>query len=171
MLKAAGAVLIMTACCFWAFSAVGELRRHVRTLESLAASMNVLEGEIFCRLSPLGDVVRLLADNAQEPACCFYKRVDENMEKLGESSFYAIWREAVVNCSELNLTREENELLCELGMSLGRYDVDKQAQAIKYTERQLEYMVKRASEQSRKDGKLHAVFPLLAGVFVIIILL
>lgn len=171
MLRLCGAVLIISGSVFWAAKALSRLKGRILALEALISSLEMLRGEICTRLSPICDACELLSRDAAEPACYLYERVYRGMESLGDKSFNAIWRDACSSSDELRLTEDELLILCDLGSSLGRYDVEEQKTAISRTVRILEAHMRKAEEERRRDGRVHAAFPIVAGLFAVIILL
>ena len=101
----------------------------------------------------------------------FFHRVAQEMATLGIQSFYFLWKTAVEQSRELELTEGERQTLIDLGRSLGRYDTEEQRSAFSYTQRRLEDYLRKAEEERSRQGRVHAVLGIAVGVFVVIILL
>lgn len=171
VIRLLGAALVVAAAgTMGAMGALG-LRRRVASLEGLIVSLELMENEICSRLTPMVDVLDMLSQTAPETVRGFYRRASGHMSAIGRCSFYAIWRGAVEGSRELRLRPEEAQCLSELGLCLGRYDVKEQAEAIGRVRRRLEVFLKRAEEESARDGKLHAIFGVVSGLFAAVILL
>ena len=153
------------------YSGVRKLRGRVRSLEALIASLDIMESEICSRLTPMREVLEILSTKVGYPARNLYENVLAGMEQLGRCSFYSIWKQAISDTQELLLRQEEQEVLSELGLCLGKYDVREQAETIIRIRRRLEIFLRKAETERDRDSKMHAFFGVGAGVFAVIILL
>ncbi len=171
VIRLLGAALVVTAAGTMGALGALNLRRRAAALEGLIVSLELMENEICSRLTPMADVLDMLSRSAPEAVRGFYRRAAGRMSAIGRCSFYAIWHGAVGESRELRLRPEEVQCLSELGLCLGRYDVREQAEAIGRVRRRLEVFLKRAEEESARDGKLHAAFGLVSGLFAAVILL
>ncbi len=171
MIRLFGAALVVLATGSMGLHGILRLRRRVNTLEGLIVSLQLMESEICSRMASTRDVLELLSREAPGPVRGLYRRAWGGLEALGRCSFYAIWRMAVERSVELDLRPEETALMTSLGLSLGRYDIREQAEAIGRTRRRLEAALKRAEEERDRDSRLHAFFGLASGLFAVIILL
>ena len=171
MLRWLGAGLVILATGSMGLHGIARLRRRVAVLEGLIVSLQLMESEICTRMAPTRDVLELLSREAPPPVRSLYRRAWGGLEALGRCSFFTIWKMAVEKSTELGLRREETELMTSLGLSLGRYDVREQAEAIGRTRRRLEMALRRAEEERDRDSRLHAFFGLASGLFAAIILL
>ncbi len=171
MIRLLGAALVIGATGTMGALGVLSLRRRVRVLEGLIVSLQLMESEICSRMTPMREVLDMLSGSA--PACVrgLFRRATEGMSALGRCSFYTIWKNAVAGSYELRLRPQEAELLTELGLCLGRYDVREQAEAIGRLRRRLELILRRAEAERDRDSRLHAFFGIASGIFAVIILL
>lgn len=170
MLRLFGAVLVISACCFWGFSSVKQLYMHANSLRAVIASLNMMNGEIYSHLMPMRDILELLAESGPETTKKLYENVLSGMERLDNCPFCEIWRESVRK-TPLHLTGEETEVLCELGAYLGKYDVEEQSRLISQTTRNMERFLKDAEDTRKRDSKVYAAFSLTAGIFTVIMLI
>ena len=133
-----GAALVILATGSMGALGVAALRRRVKVLEALVISLQLMESEICTRMATMREVLDMLSREA--PVCVrgLYRRAFGGLAALGRCSFSAIWRMAVEKSRELRLRPEEAETLTSLGLSLGRYDVGEQAQAISRARGRLE---------------------------------
>ncbi len=171
MIRWIGAALVIAATGGMGLMGVWRLRRASQALEGLIASLQIMESEICTRMTPMREVLELLGKTAPQSVRGLYRRALGGMGELGMRSFYSIWASAVRASRELALGEDEERVLTELGLCLGRYDVREQAEAISRVRRRLEPALLRAEEQRRRDTKLHAFFGLASGLFAVMILL
>ncbi len=171
MIRVIGAVLIIASTSAIGVRGVLRLRGRVKSLESLIASLDIMESEICTRLTPMREVLEMLSSGAPLPGRRLFENAANGMERLGKTSFYSIWSESVQRTKELALRPQEREVLSELGLCLGRYDVREQAETIARIRRRLEIFLKKSEEERDRDSKIHAFFGVAAGLFAVIILL
>ena len=171
MIRGVGALLVICATGAMGLLGTAGLRRRAAAIGGITVSLELMENEICSRMTPMRDVLDMLSRTAPVSARGLYRRACEGMSAIGRCSFYAVWRGAVETSRELRLRPEEAETLAELGLCLGRYDVKEQAEAISRVRRRMEVYLKRAEEERDRDGKLHAIFGVVSGLFAAIILL
>ena len=168
--KIAGAAFIICGRLGFGAAEIAGLNRRVRLLSGLISALELMRGELINRLTPMSDILELIKRETSGPVRDFFSSVLLGMENLGEKSFSEIWSRAV-RSSGLDLTEPEERALRELGASLGRYDVQLQAAALQRTAARFELFLREAEERRKRDGKIHALFPIAAGVSVILILI
>jgi len=118
------------------------------------------------------ELLHQLSEEAEYPAGELFKNAQEKMRAaIGGVSFAIIWRQAVQTTPELMLTREEQSVLCELGLSLGRYNADQQKNALQYTQRRMEDFRQKADAERDSKSKMHAFLGVAAGIFAVVILI
>ncbi|MCL2562714.1 MAG: stage III sporulation protein AB [Oscillospiraceae bacterium] len=171
MLSIVGAILIIGATTAVGLSGVWRMGLRIRSLTGLLTAIETMKSEICDRLTPMPELIEQLTQETSPPVDRFFQRVSEEMATIGLQSFYFIWKAAVDNSPELELTASEKQTLTDLGRSLGRYDTEQQRDALAYAGRRLESDLHRAEEQRRTQGRVHAVLGIVVGVFVVIILL
>ena len=171
MLNAVGAVLIIGATAAIGLSGLWRLGARVRILAALISALEMAKNEICDRMTPLPELLERLSQETDPPVDLLFHRVQRQMEQIGARSFYLIWKGAVEESSELELTKQEEKSLIDLGRTLGRYDTEEQRRAFDYILKRLEAYLKRAEEERRSSGKVYAVLGFAVGVFVVIILL
>ena len=171
MLNALGAVLIIGATASIGLTGLWRLAARVRILGALIAAVESMKNEICDRMTPLPELLEQLSQEAEPPIDRLFSRALRQMEQIGARSFYLIWKEAVEESRELELTKEEQGSLIDLGRTLGRYDTEEQREAFCYSLKRLEEYRRRAKEERRTSGKVYAVLGFAVGVFVVVILL
>jgi len=171
MLSVVGAILIIGATAALGFSSVWRMGARVRVLNGLIAALETMKSEICDRMTPIPELMNQLIRESDPPLDRLFHRVAGGLTTIGIRSFYFIWKSAVEESEELTLTKEERQTLIDLGRSLGRYDAEEQRDAFRYTLRRLESHLRKAEQERREQGRVHAVLGIAAGVFVVMILL
>ena len=93
------------------------------------------------------------------------------MLNSSELTLNDIWKNAVDKASTGILRYEESETLKEIGMSLGKYDIAWQTEAINIALKRFETYEKNANTARDRDSKAHAFLGLTAGVFSVLLLI
>ena len=95
MLKLAGALILMAGASSIGFGAAAQLRARVTSLRALIGGLELMERELSFRLTPMPDLLAVVAKRAQAPACYFFARCRDSLDRLGEKSLGELWREAL----------------------------------------------------------------------------
>ena len=72
MLKLAGALILMAGASSIGFGAAAQLRARVTSLRALIGGLELMERELSFRLTPMPDLLAVVAKRAQAPACYFF---------------------------------------------------------------------------------------------------
>lgn len=171
MIRLIGAVLITAGTAAWGLLGVFRLRSRVKSLSAIVSALGVMKSEICDRLTPMPELLKLLAADATYPASALFINASEKIPSLGSKPFSAIWNQAVQDTPELLLTPPEALVLKELGMSLGRYDTGEQRSALLYAERRMDEFARKAEMERERNSKVHAFLGVAAGLFAVVILL
>ena len=171
VIKLLGAVFIISATVGCGAMSIVRLRERARALESLITALGIMESEICTHLTPMEETLEMLSNKAPERTRAFFARSLGRMEELGSVSFSEIWNAAVDESDELMLTREERDTVKDMGLSLGKYDVNEQAEAISRARRRLDVFLHKAELERERDSKVKAFFGLAAGAFAVILLI
>ena len=171
MIRIIGAVLITAGAAVWGLLGVFRLRSRVKNLNALVGALGVMKSEICDRLTPMPELLKLLGNEATYPASLLFKNAAEKIPFLGSKPFSSIWGQTVMETPELLLTTQEELVLKELGLSLGRYDIGEQKNALQYAERRMSDYARKAETEREKNSKVHAFLGVAAGLFAVVILL
>ncbi len=170
MLKLLGGLLIMAGALWCGVSAVERLRRRVRVLEDLRASLVWLSEELTFRRSPLPKLLEQLARERSGPVELFYREALAGLSQDPEGGLQQSWRRAMVLQLDF-LREEERQVLVEVGKTLGRYDAGAQAQVLAQAARRLETIRAQAGEEARGLGRVYTALSLAAGAALVLMLL
>ncbi len=171
MLRLVGAILVAGGATAVGLAAAGMLKTRVDVLSSLVLALDTIHTEITFRLTPLPELMRLLEKQTSPPANELFINCTKHMDELGQKTFSSIWITAVEESAALGLTRDEKQILEELGVFLGRYDAESQVKAIAYTRHRLQRVLDGALDDRQKQGKLYKMLGVITGAAVVIILI
>jgi stage III sporulation protein AB len=130
-----------------------------------------MKSEICTRLTPLPELFELLARQTREPANLLFADCLIKLRSMRGRPFAEVWKAALKSSGVLELNDGELEILIELGSALGRYDVERQGEAIATAKKRLEACLAKAESERDKESKTRAVLGIAAGVAIAIILL
>ena len=171
MLKLIGAILVITGTCAWSGGGILRLKRHNDTLSGMISALHIMKSEICVRLSTMPEVAALLEKTIPYPVNTFFALVKKNLSKLGDMPFEEIWKKSIEGCGDLVLYEHEKTALIELGLSLGKYDIEEQKSAVLLAITRLEMFKKKAEAKKEHDTRIRAVLGMASGVFAVMILL
>jgi len=152
-MKLLGAILIVAAGAAMGLSKYLALKKRADTLDGLLSALGQMRGEISLRLTPLGELMRLLAEQGSGAAHGFFLKLSAGMENLDERGFSAVWDAALPELAVLS--SDDLAAMAALGASLGRFDVAEQCAAINAAAARLEISAARAREALPAAGKLY----------------
>lgn len=170
MLKIIGSVLVICCCTLLGLKATGRTQQHIRALRGLLSSLEIMKSEILDMLTPIPELMTLLSEQAQEPTRGMFLKCLCLMREGGCRSFRESWRRSVLETSDLCLLPEEEEVLCELGISLGRYNAEDQCRAIDKAAKRLDVFLQLEEKDKSERGRVNAVLGLGTGITVAMLL-
>lgn len=171
MLKIIGALMITAATTSVGVISVKYLKRRVRSLRTLIGALDIMRSEICTRLTPMPELLEILAVQAGEPANIFFTNCLMKQRAMRGRPFAEIWRSALASTKELELKEPELEPLSELGSALGRYDTDRQGEAILAARKRLEGFLQKAETERDRESAARTMLGIAAGVMITIILI
>ena len=170
MIRFLGAALLMAGCGGLGLSAVNRLDGRVQDLRELSAGLEILLRELGFRLAPLPEALEAASGGTQGRSAQFFSFCAKETRQLAGTPFRTLWSSGLDQCP-LGLSREDRELLEQLGPVLGRYDGDSQRQAVENVLAGLSRQQVRAEDDRRRLGRVYGVLGLTAGLFLALVLI
>ena len=164
-----GVVSVMSASVGMGILSVRQKNRRLHRLRALFDAFVFLTGELAGKQAPLPELVRSCCQYAQGDIRPFFQQLSEGLQRLGEKSFYDIWKETAMRLSLLT-ERERRELIA-LGKQLGRTELPRQLAALDGFCRFLSTTLDREERMIRNDRKLFLCIPSAMGALLTILLL
>ena len=97
------------------------------------------------------------------------RQMEEGLALLEREDFSSLWRRLVQERTEL--TQEGQAVLLPLGETLGRYDGERQREALSAARRRLGELAARLEADCRRQGRVYQALGLSGGAFLVILLL
>ncbi len=171
MLKIIGAVLVTAATTALGMRSAAQLKNRVKSLSSLVAGLDIMKPEICTRLTPMPELLELLARQSGEPASLFFAECLIKLKTMRGRPFSEVWKSALLSAKGLELSESEREILLELGAALGRYDSERQGDAISSARKRLEGRLSKAESERDKESRTRLMLGVAAGLAIAIILI
>lgn len=168
MLRLIGAGAIVICCTLLGINAGGRSRQRVRALSGLISSLEIMKSEICSGLTPLPELIGMLAGQCAPPAAELYVKCSELMGK--RRSFRDAWRRSLAECGELCLLDEEEQVLLELGNTLGRYEAEQQRPALEHAQKRLELFLSIEEREQAEKKRISAALGAGAGIMLALLL-
>lgn len=169
MVRLMGAVLVAAGGAALGFQAAAGLGRRVRALEEMSQGLALLERELELNAPPLSRLLERGAERSRGPAEALFRECLRGLDRLDREDFSTLWRRLVSGCRALG--SEGQAVLAPLGDTLGRYDGERQQEALSAVRRRLEELSARLEEDSRRRGRVYQALGLSGGAFLVILLL
>ena len=170
MVKAVGAMLVVSCCTLLGLAAAGRSALRLRSLRSLLGALDLMKAELESLLPPLPELMLDLRLRAEQPASEFFSRVSWLTEKK-RLPFRDAWEQAVEETEALCLRPEEAKALAALGAVLGRYDAETQAGALQGAKQRLTLFRELEEKDRTRKNRLSAALGAGAGITLAILLL
>ncbi|MCI9169576.1 MAG: stage III sporulation protein AB [Lawsonibacter sp.] len=169
MVRLMGAALVAAGGAALGFQAAVGLRKQVRALEEMSQGLALLERELELNAQPLSRLLERGAERSRGPAEELFRDCLQGLNHLDREDFSSLWRRLVSGCHALG--SEGQAVLFPLGDTLGRYDGERQREALAAARRRLEELSARLEEDSRRRGRVYQALGLSGGAFLVILLL
>lgn len=170
MIRMAGAMLLAAGCTGLGFAAVGQLEARARDLRDLIAGLEVVGRELGWQLAPLGELLERAARGSAGRGAEFFRMCARETACLAGRSFREIWVRSEAR-SGLRLAEEDRLILEQLGLVLGRYDADRQRQALSAAVGRLEEQYLQARQRRQRLGRVYGTLGAAAGALLVILLI
>ena len=170
MVKAAGALLVVSCCTLLGLVTAGRSAQRLRSLRSLLAALDLMKAELAARLAPLPELMLDLRLRTEQPAAEFFSQVNWLTEKK-HLPFRSAWEQSLEETEALCLRPEELKALSALGEVLGRYDAETQCAALERALQRLSLFRELEEKDKARKNRVSAVLGAGAGITLAILLL
>lgn len=172
MQRIIGGVLIMTATAGAGYVYGSNLKKYLEKMVYLRYIMSLIRGEIMYTHAPLPEVFASVAERVREPYAGWLKNTARETEKREEYAFARTWNRCVDRyLSELGLKYEHMILLKEPGTFLGSLEKDTLERTMQLYINRMELEVEKLREGLASKTRIGGCLGVMAGIFLIVILL
>ena len=172
VMKLIGGILVVGAC-----GGIGDylakcLERRVEELTQLYHTILELQGEIRYAATPLSEAMLQLGKQGRGCIADCFLRIAKEMEQADGRSLSDIVRQTgSIELQKTVLTRQDKEQLFRLGDSLGRLDKTQQLLATEHYLTGLREEIEEAKRIKKERSYLYRCLSILAGVFLMILMI
>lgn len=171
MLKLFGILLVLSASWGYAGALVAQLNRRKKHLFDCGEMLELLMGEIHYGKTPLREAFLQTASRLEG---CFGEILNEIAEKIAKNNYRSlelVWKECFESRQkELGFTKEEMEVVKNIGKNLGYLDIQTQMAHLTMYQKQMEGFLEQEEKTSKEKKKLYRSLSMVAGVMVILLL-
>ncbi|MBR0355251.1 MAG: stage III sporulation protein AB [Oscillospiraceae bacterium] len=169
-MKLLGLLSVMAAGIGLSLSYLGAARREIQTVRGLQTGIRLLRSELALRRSPVRELIQLAAAHTDTDARSFFHAAEQSLRELDERSFAALWSEACRSALR-GISEENRRDLEELGLSLGRFELDDQLSACDRYLEKTEAWIRDRSARWPERRRLALVLGAAAGSFLCLLML
>lgn len=171
MLKLSGAALILVACFGYVNVLLQSMKLHQRALKHAEEFLTILMEELRYEQLPLQECFERTEHKICRAWVSISEKLKAGLEQKTTGDVAALWKEAFRGHPEFDcLTVKEQEILLEVGNSLGFLDVAAQTRQLEFVRSRLEHCRLEQEKEGAEKRKLYRYLGMAAGIFVILIL-
>ena len=171
MIKILGALMLTGGAAVIGLRAAEKLNYRVGLYSALAHSIDLMQAEIFFRLTSLPELMLQLSRQIEAPANLLFANCYEQLSRDNTESFCSIWDHALHESIERDLSSVAMQSLRELGSILGRYDAKTQSDALTHALKRIEGCYESARREKERQSRVYGVLGLVSGLAAVIILI
>lgn len=140
---------------------------RVNELKKMKNALNICKTKMKFTYEPIPEIFKYIESNMDGNVKKVFQKACENIknENAGEA-----WNKAIDN-TELNISKEDKEVLKSLGKLLGKTSLEGQISEIELTSQFLDMQIKKAELEQNKNEKLYKTLGLVGGLGLVIILI
>lgn len=145
---------------------------RVYHLQELITILKVLESEMKYRLEPLPDLLLQIGKIKEGMSASFLKTAGMLLKNPGAGALPDCWKEAVETAYlESALNKEDKRIITDLGIELGKTDMESQTGMFRRTFSLLEAQAAEAIEEQKTKGKMYKSLGTAIGALIVILLI
>jgi len=157
--------------------AIGQLKaktydNRVYHLQELITTLKVLESEMKYRLDPLPDLLIRVSTAKPGMSGMLMETAGRLLKIQTVLDFAECWEEAIETAyQESALNAEDKRILNDLGIELGKTDMESQNGMFQRTYSLLEAQVEEAVEEKKSKGRMYKSLGPAIGILIVILLI
>lgn len=172
MLKLTGAVLLFCSCSGLGFLKSRRYRGRITQLAELIHIMGFIKGEISFAVSTLPEAMERISGKTSEPFAGFLHVLSERMRQYSGEDFSHILGELMGEMlKDTYLDKEDLEEFYQTACNLGYLDKEMQIHMLEQYLKEQEEKIRTLRTQLPEKMKLFCSLGILAGAFLIILLI
>ncbi len=171
-IRAFGVGLILFSSTAIGLLCANRLKEQIEELETIKKLLLMLRGEIKYSHSTLSEAFGSIGKRIKGPYGELLFKVAGQMDSMKGQTLAQIWEACVAEyLKESALLKEEKEKWVHFGSQLGYLDKEMQVSTIELYLEQVQEEIKNAQENFKRNGKLYRMMGVMAGIFLVILML
>lgn len=156
---------------------IGQLKaktfdNRVFHLQELITTLKVLESEMKYRLDPLPELLIRVSKIKEGMSAALLETAGMLLKNQAARDLPDCWKEAVETAYlESALNKEDKRIIIDLGIELGKTDMESQSGMFLRTLSLLEAQAAEAAEEKKTKGKMYKSLGAAIGVLIVILLI
>lgn len=172
ILKISGCIMILLSTTGVGCLLGSEYLRRMEDLRSVQSIVFLLQGDIRYGNTMLAQALQNAAKRHGGRLSSFFMEVAEKLEECSGVSLYEIWKAAAEkHLKESSFSKKDKYLLEELGKNLGYQDKEMQLKSLEAYHLQVGDKLNALMSDMKEKTHLYRTLGVLAGVFVVILVL
>ncbi len=167
MSKAVGAICVLLGCLLPVCQRLRLEREHIAQLGALAQALDGMRRQLTICAPPMEELLAQAGRSPEGHVRQFFAAL--RLEELEQRPFAALW-EGAIRSSSLSLSREEWEILAQVGQVLGTCGAEEQCDRLANAAEALRRCQTRRREALRGEGRLWYTLAASAGLLAVLIL-
>ncbi len=171
VLKIIGSLTIIVSCSLIGNHVANKYSNRLSNLKNLKYCIQILETEIVYLSTPLPEALKNVYRKGNKSVSFIFKQIRDylisNKEHDVLDSFIFICN---LYKNNLNLNKEDIEILISLGRILGKSDKEDQKKYFKLVLKELSIQREDAEEKMKKNENMYKKLGILSGLAIVIIL-
>jgi stage III sporulation protein AB len=171
VLKLIGAILIVVAGAMIGHLKARKLADRPAQIRRFIRVLQQLETEISYGFTPLPEAMHKLALQTTEPLSTMFSVVSSNLQSPLGLSVKESWDQAILERWSYTAMQEgEQDIIVQLGSSLGTTDREDQLKHLRLASSQLGSMESEAAEEQRRFEKMWRSLGVLGGALIVVMM-
>lgn len=167
-MKLTGLLLIAASFIFFALVRLKLIKDRIQIIHKALLFIQSIKRELAAEPVPMPEMFYNIAQKLGSGENAVFAKLSEDMDMLGEKSFYEIWKDNITKYFPGLLENEEFELI-KLGSSLGIYAVEIQIENITRCEIYLAEIMQKEKEAYPQIHRLYMGLSAAAAAALIIV--
>ena len=148
------------------FEKAKELTKHRKELEELQRIFIMIQAELTYIKSPLGELFLKLQNKTEGKYQLWMRDISKELKRFQQHTFEEIWNISVENhFKESFLTKIELEELKQIGKNISH------TEAIDLFLTQIQLFIQHTREEEKSKKRLYQSMGVMAGIFLVIVLI
>jgi stage III sporulation protein AB len=171
MLKLLGAMMVLLSATLFGFYQAQQFSRRPKQIGDLVRSLQRLETEMAYARAPLPQALLQIARTCPAPVNLLFRYAAEQLQMAAGRTVQHIWDEAIaMHWKHTTLKAGEQDIVRQLGTTLGLSDSNDQIKHIRLAIHQLQGELDTAVEERKKYEGMWRSLGLLMGALIVILM-